>query len=129
MPVQVSYPGVYVQEIPTSNPTVIGVTTSSTAFVDFFPSGPLGQAVQVNSWNAFQQPCGGLDARSEASYSILQYFLNGGQVAWVIRVVDPASVTASPPGVLSVTVTLPTPPEQVLGGSTLSTSWSLGEGG
>src|SRR5207244_3511004 len=29
---------------------------------------------------------GGLDKRSEASYGIQQFFLNGGSVAWVVRV-------------------------------------------
>ncbi|HEY3571580.1 MAG TPA: phage tail sheath C-terminal domain-containing protein [Thermoanaerobaculia bacterium] len=135
MPVQVSYPGVYVQEIPTSNPTVIGVTTSSTAFVDFFPSGPVGTAVQVNSWNDFQRIFGGLDARSESSYAIMQYFLNGGQVAWVIRVVDPTSATASPPGVLAVDLATGTPATSladnatVLGGSTAQASWSIAPSG
>jgi uncharacterized protein len=36
----------------------------------------------------------GLDARTEASYGIAQYFQNGGQVAWVVRVL----ATDSDPG-------------------------------
>jgi len=103
MPVQVSYPGLYVQEIPSSAHTVTGVSTSATAFVDFFPSGPVGTAVQCSSWNQFQQIFGGLDARSDASYAIYQYFLNGGQTAWVIRLADPAAETAAPGAAIAVT--------------------------
>jgi phage tail sheath protein FI len=103
MPVQVSYPGLYVQEIPSSAQTVTGVSTSATAFVDFFPAGPVGQAVQCSSWNDFQRTFGGLDARSDASYAIYQYFLNGGQTAWVIRLADATAGTAAPAGALAVT--------------------------
>ncbi len=102
MPVQVSYPGLYVQEIPSSAHTVTGVSTSATAFVDFFPMGPVGTAVQCSSWNDFQRTFGGLDARSDASYGIYQYFLNGGQTAWVIRLFDAAATAAAPTGALAV---------------------------
>ena len=100
MPVQVSYPGIYINEVQSSNPVVIGVSTSNTAFVDFFPCGPVGPvnapvAYQINSWSQFQSVYGGLDTRSEASYGIFQYFNNGGQVAWVVRVVSPDAATAS----------------------------------
>jgi hypothetical protein len=42
--------------------------------------------VQVTSFAEFERAFGGLEAGSEASYAILQYFLNGGQIAWVVRV-------------------------------------------
>jgi hypothetical protein len=105
MPVQVSDPGLYVQEIPSTAHTVVGVSTSATAFVDFFPMGPVGTAVQCSSWNDFQRIFGGLDARSDASYGIYQYFLNGGQTAWVIRLSDPTAGTAAP----GLAVTAPAP--------------------
>src|ERR1043166_982585 len=94
MPVAVSYPGVYVEEIPSGVRTITGVATSIAAFVDFFPAGPLGpsNAVEVFSFADFERRFGGLDARSEASYAIQQFFLNGGISAYVIR----ATSTASP---------------------------------
>jgi phage tail sheath protein FI len=79
-------PGVYIQEIPSGVYTISGVSTSNTAFVDSFKDGPINQAVQIRSFAEFEQIFGGLDAGSEASYAILQYFLNGGQIAWVVRV-------------------------------------------
>jgi len=85
MPVTPTYPGVYIEEIPSGVRTITGVSTSASAFVDFFPRGPLGRAVQLFSQADFDRAYGGLDTRSEASYAIRQYFLNGGGEAWVVR--------------------------------------------
>ena len=86
MPAQYTYPGVYIEEVPSGVHTITGVSTSDTAFIDFFPRGPLGKAVRITSLSEFQRVFGGLDTRSEASYAIQQFFLNGGSVAWVVRV-------------------------------------------
>jgi len=86
MPGTYTYPGIYIEEIPSGVRTIIGVSTAETAFVDFFNRGPTDQAVRITSFGDFERQFGGLDTRSEASYAIQQYFLNGGQVAWVIRV-------------------------------------------
>src|ERR1043166_4947562 len=84
MPVAVSYPGVYVEEIPSGVRTITRVATSIAAFVDFFPAGPRGPSngVKVFSFADFDRRFGGLDARSEASYAIQQFFLNGGSSAY-----------------------------------------------
>jgi phage tail sheath protein FI len=86
MPVTVSYPGVYIEEIPSGVHTITGVATSIGAFVDFFPQGPMNEAVQILSQADFERKFGGLDTRSEASYAIQQFFLNGGSQAYVVRV-------------------------------------------
>ena len=88
-------PGVYVQEVPTGghpidgvNTSATGGTTSSTVFIDIFRQGPLNKAVQVTSFAEFERAFGGLDARSEAGFAIQQYYLNGGRIAWVVRIDD-----------------------------------------
>jgi uncharacterized protein len=86
MPVAVSYPGVYIQEVPSSVRTIKAVSTSVTAFIDFFREGPMNQAVQIFGMTDFQRVFGGLDRRSPASYAIAQFFLNGGSEAYVVRV-------------------------------------------
>ena len=86
MPVLTSYPGVYVEEIPSGVHNIAGVSTASTAFVDYFSQGPMGVATQVSSFTEFQTVFGGLNQLSEASYGVMQYFLNGGQTAWIVRV-------------------------------------------
>lgn len=93
MPGPYLYPGVYVQEIPSGVRPIAGASTSDTAFVDYFPRGPIDQAVRITSWSDFEREFGGLDLNSEASYAIQQYYLNGGRVAWIVRV---AAANAEP---------------------------------
>ncbi|MCC6729952.1 MAG: phage tail sheath family protein [Chthonomonadales bacterium] len=86
MPGTYTYPGVYVEEMPGGVRSIVGVSTSDTAFVDFFPRGPMNVATRVTSFGELTRLFGGLDPRSEASYALLQYYLNGGQIAWIVRV-------------------------------------------
>jgi phage tail sheath protein FI len=96
MPITPTYPGVYIQEIPSSVHPITGVATSIAAFIDFFKRGPMNKAVQIFNMGDFEREFGGLEAQSQASYAIQQFFLNGGTEAWVVRVasgsVAPANV-------------------------------------
>ncbi len=83
--VQVSYPGVYIQEVSSGVHTISSVGTSITAFIDFFREGPMNTPVEIFGMADFGRIFGGLDDRSEASYALAQYFLNGGGAAYVIR--------------------------------------------
>jgi phage tail sheath protein FI len=85
LPVTPTYPGVYIEEIPSGVRTITGVSTSIGAFVDYFAQGPMNEAVQIFSWADFERQFGGLDTKSEASYAIQQFFLNGGTEAYVVR--------------------------------------------
>ena len=80
------FPGVYVEELPSGVRSISGASTSDTAFVDYFRRGPLNRAVRISGFAEFERIYGGLDHRSAASYGIQQYFLNGGQTAWIVRV-------------------------------------------
>ncbi|WP_420121129.1 phage tail sheath family protein [Nakamurella sp.] len=96
MPTAPTYPGLYVQEIPSGVHPIAGVSTSDTAFVDYFPQGPVGVATRVAGFDSFLRQFGPLlDSGSPAGYAVMQFFLNGGQVAWIVRVV---SHTAEPAG-------------------------------
>lgn len=96
MPVTPTYPGVYIEEISSGVRTITGVATSIAAFVDYFKRGPMNRAVQLFNWGDFVREFGGLDAKSEASYAIQQFFLNGGGEAWAVRTASgtPAKATA-----------------------------------
>jgi len=85
MAVAVTYPGVYIEEVPSGVRTITSVGTSVTAFADFFREGPMDRAVEVFGMADFTRVFGGLDDRSEASYAISQFFVNGGSSALVIR--------------------------------------------
>ncbi len=90
MPSSYTYPGVYVEEVPSGVRTIAGVSTSDTAFVDVFKRGPVDIATRVTGFEDFNRKFGdengALWEKSEASFAIQQYFLNGGQIAWVVRV-------------------------------------------
>jgi phage tail sheath protein FI len=86
MPANYTYPGVYVEEIPSGVRTITGVSTSNTAFIGFFRRGPMNEPIQITSFEDFARRFGGLDSQSEASYALQQYYLNGGQIAFVVRV-------------------------------------------
>jgi phage tail sheath protein FI len=95
VPTTPTYPGVYIEEIPSGVHPITAVATSIAAFVDFFTRGPMNEAVQVFSFADFERTFGGLNAQSEASYAIQQFFLNGGTQAWVVRVASGGAVAAS----------------------------------
>ena len=94
MPVQTSYPGVYVQEVPSGVRTIAGVSTSVTAFVGPTKRGPINKAVKIFSYSEFERKFGGISSTSELSYSVKQYFLNGGTIAIIVRLArDPIAAS------------------------------------
>lgn len=86
MPQRLGSPGVYIEEIPSGRRVIRSVATSIGAFVDFFREGPMNTPVQIFGSGNFERIFGGYDTRSEASFAIPQFFLNGGPEAWVVRV-------------------------------------------
>jgi phage tail sheath protein FI len=95
MPVNPTFPGVYIEEVPSGVRTIIGVSTSVAAFIDGFQRGPLNRAIQIFSIADFEREFGGLVESSESTYGITQFFLNGGSQAWVVRTASGAPAPAS----------------------------------
>jgi uncharacterized protein len=95
MPVQVSYPGVYIEEIPAAPAAIGGAPASVTAFVGPTALGPLNTPTQVNSFGDFSRNFGGLSRQSPLSYAVQQFFQNGGATALIVRVAPTDSTTAS----------------------------------
>ena len=95
MPVAVTYPGVYVEEIPSSVHTITGAATSIAAFVGWAPQGPTGQAQLVLSWADYSRQFGGLVPGVYLGYAVYQFFTNGGQQAYIVRLVDKDAATAT----------------------------------
>ena len=93
MPFQPTNPGTFVEENSSGVRAIPGVSTSVTAFVGFLKRGPLNRALPVSSFGEFDRIYGGLDADSEVSYAVQQFFLNGGKEALIVRVAadDPAT--------------------------------------
>src|SRR5215471_17281159 len=96
MPVAVSYPGVYVEEIPSGVRTITGVATSITTFVGWAARGPIKYAGLVQSWSDFERMYGGFDARSPyLAYAVSQFFINGGTQAYVVRMAYTGAASAT----------------------------------
>jgi phage tail sheath protein FI len=95
MPITPTYPGVYTERIPSGVRTITGVSTSVAAFVGYFSQGLMNKAIQIFNIGDFDREFGGLNRRSEASYAIQQFFLNGGTEAWVVRTASGGVAAAS----------------------------------
>jgi phage tail sheath protein FI len=89
MPVQPTYPGVYIEEIPSGVRTITGVATSITAFIGRAPRGPKDKATTITSFADFERRFGGLSATYPMSYAVRDFFLNGGAQAIIVRLYEP----------------------------------------
>ena len=86
MPVQLTYPGVYIEEVPSGVRTITGVATSITAFVGRARRGPSDMPVRILGFPDFERIFGGLWPKSLMSHAVRHYYLNGGTDAVIVRV-------------------------------------------
>jgi phage tail sheath protein FI len=103
MPVSPTYPGVYIEEIPSGVRTIVGVATNIAAFVGRAVSGPVAEATTIESFADFERIFGGLSLDFPMSYSVNDFFQNGGSQAIIVRLFKPTSAAA--PGVAQLTAT------------------------
>lgn len=94
MPATLTYPGVYIEEVPSGVRSIAGVATSIAAFAGWAARGDTDRATLVQSWAAFERSFGGLDARNKFAHSVYHFFNNGGQQAYVVRLVAADAGTA-----------------------------------
>jgi uncharacterized protein len=98
MPVAPTYPGVYVEEIPSGVRTITGVATSITAFVGRALRGPTNEPTAIFNFGDFERMFGGLGIDYPMSYAVRDFYLNGGSQALIVRIVNiPAPPPATPP--------------------------------
>lgn len=90
MPATLTYPGVYIEEIPSGVRTITGVATSITAFIGRALRGPTDKAVTINSYGDFERIFGGLWAESSLGYAVRDFYLNGGSQAIIVRLFTPS---------------------------------------
>jgi hypothetical protein len=84
MPVAVSFPGVYVEELPSGVRTITGVATSITAFVGRTAMGT-DEPMLINTFGDFERQFGSLDPAYPMSYAVRDFFQNGGARAVIVR--------------------------------------------
>jgi phage tail sheath protein FI len=89
MPSTLTFPGVYIEEIPSGVRTITGVATSITAFIGRALRGPADTPVVINSNGDFQRLFGGLWLESTLGYAVSDFFFNGGSQAIIVRLFSP----------------------------------------
>jgi phage tail sheath protein FI len=85
MPLPLTHPGVYIEEVPSGVRTITGVATSIGLFIGWAARGPVDRAVRIASFADYERRYGGLDQRTLLGYAVQQFFDNGGPDAYVIR--------------------------------------------
>jgi len=85
MSVQVSYPGVYIEEFTPGAP-IEGVGTSTAAFIGVAIKGMMDEPTKLTSWDRFRalygdEPVPGFFLW----YAVRGFFENGGQVCYIVR--------------------------------------------
>ena len=94
MPTSPTYPGVYIEEVPSGVRTITGVATSITAFIGRAARGPVNEPTTITSFADYERRFGGLWQESMMSYAVRDFFLNGGTQAIIVRVVHEDATTA-----------------------------------
>jgi phage tail sheath protein FI len=101
MPATLTYPGVYVEEVPSGVHTITGVATSITAFIGRAERGQVDDPTTINSFGDYERNFGGLSTLSPMSFAVRDFYLNGGSQAVIVRVHNGATASR---------ITLPTEP-------------------
>ena len=87
--IDATYPGVYVTETSTPNPSIAGTPTSVAAFVGRMPRGPVNDPKPLTSFGGYEGHFDGLNLQSTVSYMVRDFYLNGGSAAVATRVFEP----------------------------------------
>jgi phage tail sheath protein FI len=88
------HPGVYVEERRRGVAPIQGVSTSNYGTAGFTERGPTDVATLVTSFSAFERQFGGFTEDSQVPTHLFAFFANGGQRAYVVRVVASDAVEA-----------------------------------
>jgi phage tail sheath protein FI len=95
MAIMPTYPGVYIEELPSLARPIAGVATSIAAFVGYASRGVDNRAERILSFSDYERLFGGIAPDSELSYAVQQFFSNGGSQAYVVRVPRTGATGAS----------------------------------
>ncbi len=98
MPVTPSYPGVYIEEIPSGVRAITGVATSVTAFIGRALRGPVDDPITIQSLADFERTFGGLWVGSSLGFAVRDFYQNGGTQAIIVRLYRGESGAGAKPG-------------------------------
>ena len=101
MAIQVTYPGVYIEEFTPGAP-IGGVGTSTAAFLGPWKYGAPNEPKKLFSWDDFEREFGNPSGSSEPPadddylwYAVRGFFENGGRICYVTRVSNAVADSAS----------------------------------
>src|SRR5262249_23065897 len=93
--VQLSYPGVYVEEVLSGVRPIAAASTSIAAFIGVAERGPVGEAVKIFNFTEYQNRYGGFFSGYFLCHAVYQFFNNGGTQCYIVRVLGANAATAS----------------------------------
>lgn len=94
MPVNPTYPGVYVQEIPSGVRTIAGVSTSVALIVGRATQGALNTPLQCLNYSDYERALSSDSTLGEMSHQVKLFFSNGGSQCYVMRIANGASAAS-----------------------------------
>jgi uncharacterized protein len=86
---EISFPGVFIDEPPSGVKAIEGVGTSTTGFIGRTKLGNSNVPVSITSFGDFTGAFGDLDINFPLTYTVRDFFQNGGGKAVIVRVCDP----------------------------------------
>jgi phage tail sheath protein FI len=96
MPVLPTYPGVYIEEVPSGVHTIAGVSTSTAVFIGRARRGPIDKPILCLNYTDFNRNFSSDYAHSDLACSVRLFFQNGGTTCYVMRTAhgaEPSGVT------------------------------------
>ena len=93
MPIPLTYPGVYIEEVPGGVRTITGTPTSIAAFVGRAPRGPSDDSQTIFNGGDFTRLFGGLAVNYPLTYAVRGLFANGGGQTVIVRAAKNALLT------------------------------------
>ncbi len=91
MPIKPTYPGVYVQEIPSGVRTIMGVSTSIAVFIGRAKQGTLNKPLLCLNYGDFERAFSSTYAGSDMARAVSLFFQNGGSQCYAMRIASGAS--------------------------------------
>lgn len=91
MAVATTYPGVYVQEVPSGVRTIAGVSTSVTMFIGAAGMGPINRPMRLFSYSDYTRQFGSDSTVSDVPRQMKLFFQNGGTDCYMMRIAENAA--------------------------------------
>jgi phage tail sheath protein FI len=94
MPITPTYPGVYVQEVPSGVRAITSVGTSIGMFLGRASRGSIGEPVLCTGWLDFVRAFSEDTTNGSLPHYVRLFFLNGGTTCWVVRLANGAAASS-----------------------------------